>query len=335
MKRLLLAAGVFVAVGVHETHATGYTYSAIVPPGAVSTQPTSMSTNGNIVGVFTDASNIEHSFLQSNGTATVLDVPNGNQTIAFSVNDNGQVVGTFGDANGQHGFIYSAGTYTTYDYPGRFGTDLLGINNSGVLLGTYSTGRVNGPFHFHLFVDDHGTLTTIRGEATPFFPVANFLLSSTGAVTGIIGRHAQPYPFLFKSGHAQLIEASHAAYISPLALSSRGYVVGYYIPKKRSDGAGFVFKDNKITKFSGPDSNPVALTGINDSNEIVGYEKGYNSQAKGPYTKGFSYKNGRFSKIEGPVHNTTTKLIGVSNDGLVVGYYFHRNNMEAFVATPN
>ena len=58
------------------------------------------------------------------------------------INDNGVVVGYYGDSTGAHGFIYNNGAFTTVNSPnagngggGDVGTFLSGINNLERLLG--------------------------------------------------------------------------------------------------------------------------------------------------------------------------------------------------------
>src|SRR5215831_8027713 len=60
-------------------------------------------------------------------------------TTAFGINDAGQIVGAYTDANRHgHGFLYSGGTFTNLDDPlGTFGTFAFGINNAGQIVGYY------------------------------------------------------------------------------------------------------------------------------------------------------------------------------------------------------
>ena len=65
----------------------------------------------------------EQGFLYSHGNYTILNFPGAINTVAYSINASGQVVGFYEDgSNGsitsQHGFLYSGGTYSTIDPPG-------------------------------------------------------------------------------------------------------------------------------------------------------------------------------------------------------------------------
>jgi len=64
-------------------------------------------------------------------------------TYADAINDKGQIVGTFFDANGvAHGFIKEGETYTSLDVPGAMYTYSYGLNNSGAAVGWF--GNLSG-----------------------------------------------------------------------------------------------------------------------------------------------------------------------------------------------
>jgi len=65
-------------------------------------------------------------------------VPGATDTVASSINSNGEVVGTYQDAlTNSHGFIYSAGGFTTLDVPSATSTYISRNNANGQLIGTY------------------------------------------------------------------------------------------------------------------------------------------------------------------------------------------------------
>jgi uncharacterized membrane protein len=80
-------------------------------------------------------------------------------TVAFGINDGGQIVGDYLDMGGvRHGFLRdSAGNYTTLDPPGSSLTVAEGINNSGVIVGLYFDGSKQ-----HGFVLSGGMYTPIN-----------------------------------------------------------------------------------------------------------------------------------------------------------------------------
>ena len=128
-----------------------------------------INNEGLVVGSYNpDATNANgyHGFVYDSvhGTFTDISDPLGVKgTFASAINDHGQVVGWYVDANGvDHGFIESGGIYTTIDDPlGVKGTVVTGINNSDQIVGY--TVDANG--------NDHGFettySTTVTAEDTP------------------------------------------------------------------------------------------------------------------------------------------------------------------------
>jgi hypothetical protein len=75
-----------------------------------------------VVGLYVDASIVEHGFILNGGVYTQLDPPQSTSTIAFGVNDAGTISGSYTDAsNNDHGFLYSGGIFTEWMWPGRRG----------------------------------------------------------------------------------------------------------------------------------------------------------------------------------------------------------------------
>jgi len=127
-------------VGSHGFLYSGGNYSTIDYPGAAAAGLTGLrgiNDSGQIVGDVDENSNV--GFLYSGGTFTVIAYPGGNNTIVDSINNSGQIVGSYVDESGAgHGFLYSGGSYSTIDYPGAAAaglTGLRGINDSGQIVG--------------------------------------------------------------------------------------------------------------------------------------------------------------------------------------------------------
>jgi probable HAF family extracellular repeat protein len=84
------------------------------------------------------------------GTFTDINFPNGIGTEATGINDKGDVVGLYFDANGaQHGFLLKAGSYTSIDVPSESSTAAWGINNAGQIT-VYATNS-SGDFDSFLY----------------------------------------------------------------------------------------------------------------------------------------------------------------------------------------
>lgn len=159
-----------IAVGFYNDaagNAHGYEYSVstksftavtlLASFGAVSVTTTAINNGGWIAGFYTDAAGVTHGFLDESGTFTSLDDPSGNgtNTSFFGLNNKGEVVGSFVNANGNNGLVYNwlTKTWQTVNDPnasfttafGVSGTFINGVNDNGDLVGFYSDGtHVNG-----------------------------------------------------------------------------------------------------------------------------------------------------------------------------------------------
>jgi probable HAF family extracellular repeat protein len=58
---------------------------------------------GEVVGRYLDSNSVQHGFVLSKGVYTTLDFPGASDSVAFGLNDRGQIVGTYNGGTG--GFI--------------------------------------------------------------------------------------------------------------------------------------------------------------------------------------------------------------------------------------
>ena len=127
---------------------TGGTITTFDPPGAVSSQASTISPSGTIVGAYADSGGATHGYTLYQGTFTTQDFPG---AVGFTFdggnNPQGQIAGAYRDSGGVlHSFLLSGGVYTSFDPPGT-GTlsDAAGINPGGVIVGLYRD--TAGVFH--------------------------------------------------------------------------------------------------------------------------------------------------------------------------------------------
>jgi probable HAF family extracellular repeat protein len=80
--------------------------------------------------------------------------------MATSINNSGEVAGTFTAANGNvEGFLLNGANLTTYEAPGSTNTTFLGVNNKGQVVGTFMD--ANQVQHGLLFDVNANTFTPI------------------------------------------------------------------------------------------------------------------------------------------------------------------------------
>jgi probable HAF family extracellular repeat protein len=80
---------------------------------------------------------------------STLDFQGARATVAYGINANGDVVGTYVDQNGtNHGFRLTEGQYMSIDPPGSLFTEARGINANGDIVGDYvaKDGNLHGFF---------------------------------------------------------------------------------------------------------------------------------------------------------------------------------------------
>ena len=126
-------------------------------PRAVETLPFAINDSGVIVG-YTNRFGVSRGFVRAaDGTIATFNVPGNNlETVAYCINNDGVIAGTYSDASGQdHGFIRSAGgTFTTFDARGD-DTVANSINSGGTVAGGYVGGKHRRQLGFVRQPDGH------------------------------------------------------------------------------------------------------------------------------------------------------------------------------------
>jgi uncharacterized membrane protein len=120
-------------------------------------------------------------------------------TVAFGINDPGQVVGDYVDTKTvRHGFLLSQGVYTTLDFPGASLTVAEGINNAGVIVGVYldAVGNQHG---FVLSQDVYATVDVLPNSPGTQVNSINaqgvivgFYVDVNGVTHGFVGTPTKP-----------------------------------------------------------------------------------------------------------------------------------------------
>ena len=134
----------------------------------------------------------------------VIDYPGASATLAFGINDDGDVVGHYRD--GQQlwrGFLLRAGEFTTIEYPGAAQTTLFRVNSGGDIAGAY----YDGSRKQHGFLLSHGRYATtdVPGAGQPMV----YGLNSRGDVTGMYfapGDSLKHFGFVMAGGRFTTID---------------------------------------------------------------------------------------------------------------------------------
>ncbi|HEX4089466.1 MAG TPA: hypothetical protein VHZ33_12165 [Trebonia sp.] len=151
----------------YEYNIKTHRFSLVSKPGAPtggkapSLTAAAINNRGDVAGFYATSGGATDAFLKlAGGRFTTIAVPHASATMAFGVNDNDTVVGTYTDGSGStattHGFIWQIGGHMTtgVDDPNGVGTTLLnGINDENDIVGFYtdSAGNTDGLLAFPAF----------------------------------------------------------------------------------------------------------------------------------------------------------------------------------------
>jgi len=220
-------------------------------PGARQTFLIGIANNRSISGTFFDGDGVQHGFTYRAGAFRRYDVPgagtvgmgfelgNGLGTSGFGLNDRGDLVGQYGDAEGMgHGFVARGGGYTSVDHPDQGavpcgcggGTSLLRINNAGTIAGNVTVSPALEDTHPFLYRDGAFTMAPKPPDAI----FAQFLgLSNAGVASGVyFTSFTAGAGWLYDHGRLIAVRAPMTAdgWFSSIAQpNSSGTIVGEYV----------------------------------------------------------------------------------------------------------
>jgi hypothetical protein len=255
------------------------------------TQAFDINAAGTIVGLFIGTSQ-EGYIRASDGTFTILDVPGSTQTVAETVNDSGQVAGTFVTASGTHCFVRGTdGTFVTFESPGGPTTGIFGflkLNAAGSITGAF----LDSSFAFHSFIrNPAGVITTIDAPGAGIGLTGGTQvhgINSQGTIVGVINvptGGSGPIP-----GHS-FLRASDGTYTifdppgagpagsGATAINDSGAVLGAYLDANLIRHGYIRNTDGTFVIFDEPNAGQLAVSlsifgtlpvDINSSGTIVG-----------------------------------------------------------------
>lgn len=260
-----------------------------------------------------------------------IDFPGQSETSVSSINNSGQMVGTFND--GESAFLFDGKKFTAFKPAGAGEVYIPGINDAGQIVGSFFDAQdiPRG------YIKTGDTYKIINYPANP--PAV------TVGETGIsdINNSGIAVGYYFDED----FEISRAFYLdtntntfTPITIpeaTDRTYawgnnelnqVVGSY----RGDKGfyGYFLDQGKITKLEFPGSSLTAAYGVNDAGTIVG---SFFREETGRNLYGFVWNNGVFTEIEAP-GATQTFVSSINDSGEIAGYYFDAaGTKHGFVAT--
>ncbi len=299
-------------------HAADIQYS-ITPLGTLGgneSSPTDINDNGEIVGSSLTAQNISHAFYSSviNGERVIADLSssqNNNNSIAKAINNNGQVVGSF-QVSGEvplslpsdttyisHAFIANridnAWVMRDLNREGDVASSAEDINDSaqitGYLYAAVSDGRIKSKPFFADKIDNDWSITNLYPEVT--------------------GRGSEGVNI---NNSGQL--AVQRSLLRPVRLEGLSVV-----------------NDNGAWQVSnlGTLGGSMAVTGINDSNQMSGYSRSGESGSRSHTVIANKTENGWTLTDLGQVNDQSTFGQDINNAGVVIGFSKDAEIKSAFI----
>ncbi len=258
-----------------------------------------------------------------NYSFTNIDYPGAMYTFPQAVNDGGQVVGYWGDSQGNnHGFYWDGTNFTSIDYPGAGATFAEGINNAGVISGLYLTDMGT---QAHGFTLDNGTFTS--------YDYPGFVgqtdgegINNHGVTTGYYGSGGST-GFFNSDGSFSSFAYPGACWTVPYSLNDSGQAAGDYRADCSTGFLGFFYSNGTFTTLDYPAATETYAAGINN----LGVVTGYSTINDPPYLVAWLWQNGTFTTIATNEHYV--EPFGINNNGQLVGIY-EPNTTHGFIATP-
>jgi probable HAF family extracellular repeat protein len=200
----------------------------------------------------------------------VLPTLGGPNTLAFAINNRGQVVGTStitdasGQSIGQHAFVWEQGNMRQLaTFPNSHISVANGLNDSGTIVGTALPTGVPDPIPVIWTRNSIAKLPllagTTGGDATA--------INNRGQIVGVVGN---THCVLWKDARSQPIELPGlgGAQCTPHAINDQGLIVGEATAPDGSDHA-VSWRDGRLTDLSGTLQFSGALD-VNNAGQTVG-----------------------------------------------------------------
>lgn len=253
-----------------------------------------------------------------------LALPNASIITANDINDHGQIVGQFDDAQGAgHGFVCEDGSFCQLDYPDASSTNVLGINNLGQMVGMFGTLTATSGFLY-----DRGTFSPpLAFPGSSNLTIANGI-NDRGEIVGVY-QSAAPgeHSFLLKANKYSTLIFPGSRETAAEDINNSGEVVGGFPDAHGTHG--FVYLENVgvfTTALSASGGTVTALRGVNNGGQIVG---GWFDNQGNEHP--FLYMAGAIHPIVIP-GATSASVNGINDRGQVVGNYQAGNVSQSFVA---
>lgn len=251
--------------------ASAQQFATVNVPGSTSTSAGGINDLGQIVGGYTDDSNVGHGFLLSGGAYTTIDYPQSIYTALAGINNLGQMVGNYTDGNNaEHGFSLINGVYTAINDPAfPQGTYPAQISDVGTIagLGFDAQGVIHG------FTLINGVYTTIDYPGASSTQILDMSFNGTEMV-GVYQLPSFPtgtyQGFTLQNGVFTSITYPGSGVTQLTGVTNVGQVSGAYALPGSVDFNAFVLVGNNFTIDDFPGAISTIASNMNDLGQVTG-----------------------------------------------------------------
>jgi probable HAF family extracellular repeat protein len=285
MRRFKCVAAIAVCTGAMSVSPAGaelqLVFTTLEVLGAVSTNAQGINARGDVVGIYTDTSGLNHGFLWSGGEFATIDVPEARVTAARAIGPNGEIVGTYqrvGESGNipSHGFLLTAqGKFLSMDFPGHANTIPQRILADGTVLGCYHDADLMASMHGMMMSRD-GVAELPEGMSMHNGATPDGKLI-VGLYTDMMDGRGKGY--LYEGGTLTPLEVPGSASTAAWDINPAGVVVGVFI--NAAGAHGFTFDGAQFSRIDVPGATATRVFGINPRGDIVG------AYVEGGFTRAF------------------------------------------------
>jgi hypothetical protein len=222
-------------------------------------------------------------FLLNRGAYTRIVAPgSASETVLYGINQRGQSVGGYVDADGSvQGFLLAKGVFTPIQFPGAKATTPIKVNARGQIVGVSSEVTDRRPLRppYSGFLLDKGVFATI--EVPGARATAALDINNRGQIVGAYFTNSN-HGFLLERGVCTTIDPPGATITQPNGINNRGQIVGAY-----ADAGGTIHgfrRDGRtFTTLDAPGASPHTVAyEIDDRGRIVGFRQTTNEDSSIP-----------------------------------------------------
>ena len=282
-------------------------------PGDSTSNPNGLNDNGQVVG--NSSGSFQEAFVYENGTISALA---GNGSVAFQINDNGEIAGEVGGAA-------ATGTATSGLQSLGFLGSANAINNAGQIAAAYDPEGNKGNNHAALYAKGQLTLT---GELPGGGGSNAYAINNGGEIAGWSYSSSGTQPIVYSNGTLTPLPTLPGAINTEAeGINDAGQVVGE--TQLSGNFAGFLYSNGTVSNVGTLGGDTFAY-GINNNGEIVGAS---NNQAFVGSGGTLTNLNTVLDPITGAGWNLNVAS-AINNNGQIVGTGTLNGQPQGFLLTP-